>query len=134
MKKLICITMILCILPVIALADVDLSSLTYDELLALRDQLNGEIISRPEWKEVTVPSGIWYVGKDIPVGSYSIKPYNKGAFLTVENPSATFGKLIINQGVRNESNSVGKVELKEGYIVTVDGGSLIFTPPESLGF
>lgn len=131
MKKLMCITLILCVLPVIAIADVDLSSMTYDELLALRDQLNIEIFSRPEWKEVTVPGGQWSVGKDIPAGAYSLHPTKEGGFVTIYNEN---GKLIISQGIRDEENVIGKIELLEGYSVEISRGSLIFAPAIGLGF
>ena len=129
MKKLICIVLIL-MLPVIALAD-DLSSMSYEELLTLRQQITAEIMSRPEWKEVEVPSGIWIVGKDIPVGTYSIHPTARGAFLRVYTDK---NKMIANQGIRTESQAVGKIVLLEGYQVDVSDGSLIFSPPISLGF
>lgn len=134
MKKLIIAVLIAVMIPVIALADVDLASMSFEELKALQQAINEEIVKRPEWKEVIVPSGKWIVGKDIPAGDYSIKPYGGGAFLTVENPEGGFGRLVVNQGVRNSSNSIGKVILEEGYIVTVETGSLIFAPAIGLGF
>ena len=129
MKKLICIVLIL-MLPVIALAD-DLSSMSFDDLLTLRQQITAEIMSRPEWKEVEVPTGIWIVGQDIPVGFYSIHPAPGGAFLRIYTDKS---KMIINQGIRKENQAVGKIELLDGYQVEVSDGSLIFSPPISLGF
>lgn len=52
----------------------DLSGLSFDELIALRDQLNLAIWSSDEWQEVAVPVGIWEVGKDIPAGHWMITP------------------------------------------------------------
>lgn len=132
MKKLICAVLILCLFPVVALADApDMSGLTYDQLIELRNYLTQEIMSRPEWKEVQVPTGIWIVGTDIPVGSYSIHPTSGGAFLRIYTDK---NKMIINQGIRKENQAVGKIELLEGYQVEISDGSLIFSPPVSLGF
>ena len=74
-KKCILILTIVVLLSIFlssAVAEINLSSLTYKELLMLRDQLSKELMTRPEWKEVTVPAGDWIVGKDIPAGVYSI--------------------------------------------------------------
>ena len=52
---------------------IDLSQLTFDELVDLREQLNLAIWNSAEWQEVTVPQGVWEVGKDIPAGHWSIR-------------------------------------------------------------
>lgn len=54
-------------------ADLDLSSMSFDELVALRDQLNIAIWNSQEWQEVTVPAGVWEVGADIPAGHWTIR-------------------------------------------------------------
>lgn len=74
MKKLITIIMILTLaLPVIALADLpDISSLTFNELVQLREQINLAIWNSQEWQEVTVPIGVWKIGEDIPIGKWTI--------------------------------------------------------------
>lgn len=75
MKKLITMLLILALaLPVLALADLpDLSGLTYDELVQLRDKINFAMWNSQEWQEVTVPAGTWKVGENIPAGHWSIK-------------------------------------------------------------
>ena len=130
MKKLLCIIMILCMIPVISLAD-DLASMSYDDLIKLSRQVTAEIMNRPEWKEVTVPGGTWIVGEDIPVGTYSIMPTKTGGYVRITDAK---GKLVISQGVRKEETSIGKIELLDGYIVEIENGSVIFTPPKGLGF
>ena len=58
-----------------AFADLpDISSLSYDELIELRDLIDTAILNTQEWQEVTVPAGIWEVGKDIPVGHWMVYP------------------------------------------------------------
>lgn len=57
----------------VASADVDLSGMSYDELVALKDQINLAIWDSEEWQEVTVPQGIWVVGEDIPAGTWTVK-------------------------------------------------------------
>jgi len=76
MKKLITIILILALaIPASSLADLpDLSGLSFDELIQLKSKLNIAIWNCQEWQEVTVPPGVWEVGKDIPEGHWSIRP------------------------------------------------------------
>lgn len=131
MKKIVALIIVFMLVASVALADFDLSALSFDDLLSLSAQVNAEIMSRPEWKETTVPSGQWVVGEDIPAGFYSISPSEKGGYLRVRNES---GKIIISQGIRKETDAFSKYELKEGYSVEIENGSLIFAPAKSLGF
>lgn len=123
----------------LAVAETNLSELSYDELLALQQSINEEMKSRPEWKGVLVPAGIWTVGVDIPAGVYSISVCKEGQ----KGKVSVFGKEI-DDFVSNggciyplvfgyEYNTFGKVELKDGYKIniTVD---VYFAPPLSLGF
>ena len=73
MKRLLAIILVLISLVSFASAEVDLSGMTYDELVALKDQINLAIWNSQEWQEVTVPQGEWVVGQDIPVGKWTIE-------------------------------------------------------------
>lgn len=74
MKKLITLLLIAALLlPAAALADLpDISGLTYDELVQLKDKINLAMWNSQEWQEVTVPAGAWEIGKDIPEGYWTI--------------------------------------------------------------
>lgn len=75
--KRILVTLLTCmilLLTGIALAEgIDLSGLTYEELVALKDQINLAIWNSSEWQEVTVPQGVWKVGEDIPAGTWTVR-------------------------------------------------------------
>lgn len=133
MKKFLVMLLVICLLVPIAAADdgIDLSALSFDQLLDLQQKVTAEIISRPEWKEVTVPSGTWTVGRDIPAGEYSISATKTGGYLRIRDER---GSLLISNGIRDAEDRIGKVELKEGYTVEIERGSLIFAPAISLGF
>ena len=60
-----------------------LEGLTYDELVALRDQINLAIWNSQEWQEVTVPDGVWKVGEDIPAGHWTIGIASEDDYLDV---------------------------------------------------
>ena len=51
----------------------DLSGMTYQELVKLRDLINIAMWNSDEWQEVTVPQGVWKVGEDIPAGHWTVK-------------------------------------------------------------
>lgn len=57
----------------VASAEIDLSTLSFAELAALRDQCQLEMMQRDEWQEVTVPQGLWEVGVHIPAGTWTIR-------------------------------------------------------------
>lgn len=57
---------------------IDLSGMTFDQLVALRDQLNLAIWNSQEWQEVKIPAGIWKIGEDIPAGRWQINPKEGG--------------------------------------------------------
>ena len=75
MKKLIVLILILSLVPLAVLADVpDVSGLSFDELLTLREQVNLALWSCQEWHEVEVPAGFYSIGRDIPAGHWTITP------------------------------------------------------------
>ena len=63
---------VLLLLPIFASAEVDVKSLSTEELLALRVSIVDELMARGEMKSANVPAGEYVVGDDIPAGSYSI--------------------------------------------------------------
>ena len=130
MKKLIAlILVVLTLVPMVAFADVDLSGMSFDELVSLNGKLLKEIVSRPEFKEVTVPTGTYTVGEDIPAGTYSLGL-----------ASGTFGSMIKVNGfqdtyaVTSTDQNVGKIVLKDGDSVDISMGSVVFKPYVGLGF
>lgn len=153
MKKVItiCITLALIFaLAVPALADVDLSGLSFEELVALKSQIDLELFSRDEWQSVEVPQGLYLVGQDIPAGKWTVKaiptnwtevsvgrtladggmeltfPYKASEYLYGPNGS------MYKEGVRTELT----IEITDGDYVQIDMGSAIFEPfhGTSLGF
>lgn len=73
MKKiLVIIIAVLCIACAAAAEDIDISGLSFDQLVALKERINLALFESDEWQEVVVPQGIWKVGKDIPAGKWTI--------------------------------------------------------------
>ena len=135
MKRFLCILLI-CLMITPALAEsIDLSALSFDELRSLQTQLNKELVSRPEWKEVTVPMGIWVVGSDIPAGAYSIISTDSSTFFAVWEKAVNdySGMGCIYNEVINNKNKIGRIVLQDGWVVEFND-PVIFAPAVSLGF
>lgn len=157
MKKFLCSLCVLAFfLPPVAIADnvIDLSGMSYKELVSLKDQINLAIWNSQEWQEVTVPMGVWIVGEDIPAGHWTIKTdasyatilicdalndSGKGGdvwksdiyeFESIASPNGLFFDPVSD---RTEID----FKLKKGMYVIIDGGNVIFSPyagKPSLGF
>ena len=117
--------------PTIVPAQVTIQSswLTTQELIAMRKQVNEEIHSRPEWKEVEVPTGTWHVGTDIPAGAYSIRALDKRSYGTVYIYPKN-DEYFDNFYSLGDGNVIGKVVLEDGQKVETTC-AVIFAPPET---
>lgn len=74
MKKLIAMLIAATIMLSVAYADTpDISGLSFNELIALRAEVNKALMSSDKYQEVTVPQGEWEVGTDIPAGKWLVK-------------------------------------------------------------
>lgn len=146
MKKLLVFLLALILAAPAALAeDIDLSGLSYDELVALKDRINLAMWQSQEWQEVTVPEGIWAVGKDIPAGTWTISAVKKNYAHII------YGDALSSNGAEVSATSIGKfynkilsgpdsiftgdgelsyisITLQDGWYLQIDGDSVIFTP------
>ena len=137
LKRLFCLIACVCFLCASAFAEsIDLSHLSFEELFKLQSEIAKEIITREEWKQSIIPVGQWVVGKDIPQGEYSVTiPQGSGAHMTVTNPNELRTRQeLIDWFAFNDTDSIGKLILEEGYIVFVKAGDVIFSPVVPLGF
>lgn len=145
MKKCLILLTALCLLPALVLAaEIDLSGMSFDELVALRDQINLAIWESAEWEEVTVPQGVWKVGVDIPAGHWSIKPVDGGDcwvkygdVLDSSGKDIDYSPAKISETLTSPLNSYYSansdlteidIEAKDGYYFVIDFGSAVFSP------
>lgn len=147
---LICLIIIsMVIIPCYA-ENIDLSGMTLNELIALKDQINLAIWNSNEWQEVTVPQGEWVVGEDIPAGTWTVKCADinqtnymmKECDLTITSDEDTNWVIVYNPNHQDyaagEVTEV-KLDLKEGMtvIINISYAPAVFTPyagKPSLGF
>ena len=125
MKKIISLVLVLLLFPALAMAEINLSSMTNDELIQLKTQILDELLTRSEIKEVKVPAGEYTVGEDIPAGNYTVYADSAACMLTVNEYEALH--------YLGEGNHIGKLVLKDGDVVNIVG-SCIFTVYQGLGF
>ena len=135
MKKLLSVLLVLCVLalPVCAFAEIDLSGLSFAELIDLRQQIDRLLFGSDEYKEVTVPQGNYTVGVDIPAGAYSLSVSSFATCTIYEDSSADFDKLVGMYALSADS-PVAKLERTDGQYVELSGGSVVFKTYTGLGF
>lgn len=128
MKKLACIlVVVLIMIPFASFAENNLASMSFDELVALKNRIMAELVERGELKEVKVPAGTYTVGDQIPAGEYSVA-LAKGGILAA---------VIVNEYediyAVTEEDGIGRLVLEKGDTVEISS-TVIFTKFAGLGF
>lgn len=133
---------------------VQLSELSYDDLIALKNSINLAIWLSDEWQEVTVPQGVWKVGEDIPAGHWTVKCTSGARSSTIEwgeklsdtgDSIAWSGRYSLYNHVYNPANYKNSdeylyeysFEVRNGDYIIIEDGSAVFMPyagKPSLGF
>lgn len=96
-KMLISIIALVMIMPACSFADLpDLSGLSFDELVQLKEQINLVLWNSQEWQEVRVPKGIYEIGVDIPEGYWTLTAHSRDSESYIycdqlDETKATFG-------------------------------------------
>ena len=116
----------------------DVSSMTYDELVALNGQINAAMAKQNKIDAITVPMGEYTVGVDIPAGAYSIKiaevtsPYRiPSSTITVYSKSGVIDERFY---LSNATPVIGKVTLKDGYTIKISGDSILLSSYKGIGY
>ena len=105
MKKIVSVVLLLVLTCCVAYAEVNLSTMTTEELITLRTSIVKELMDRGALKSANVPAGEYVIGKDIPAGDYSITT-------TQILVNVIYGDF--NMYMVTPDNSVGKITLKDG--------------------
>ena len=151
MKKLISFFLIIALLlPAAALSDLfDISGLSYDELLALRDVVNEAILSSSENETIKLDPGVWAVGIDFPAGVWLVSPLDNqfmhlwyGDKLNDSGTNAGLGwdsvngynKMLSTKKAKDGSwkdpdyPHFVKITMREGWYI-INGGTVVLTRP-----
>ncbi len=116
---------VLLLLPIFASAEVDVKSLSTEELLALRVSIVDELMARGEMKSANVPAGEYVVGDDIPAGSYSITTDQLLVTIVIGDYDGMY--------VVSPDSPVGKLTLKVGDKIQITG-KIVLTKYSGLSF
>lgn len=136
-----------------ASTDIDLSGMSLNELIELKNKINLAMFETDGWEEVIVPEGVYVIGEDIPEGKWTVHAAPKheaglvhGSCLDnngrVRNSNEhSFFKMVTDEEYKKydkyyDFESVN-VDLVDGFFLEVFGSSVIFTPYEGktdLGF
>lgn len=138
MKKIACLVLALLLaFGIVATAEstlnIDLSGLSFAELVQLRKEIDILIFGSEEYKEVSVPAGDYVIGEDIPAGVYSLDCKSMAMFEVYSNASKDFMSMVACHTVGG-GETVGKIELIDGQTVSITVGSVIFKTYTGLGF
>ena len=149
-KKITVAVIIFCLMGFVTISAIastpDLSGLSYDELVSLKEQINLAIWNSAEWEEVEVPQGVYQIGVDIPAGHWTIKCADEWRYTKIswgENLSDSGEKIewkgrysmdnwIYNPNHKSYKKGAGiteyPCEVKDGEYMVIDGGSAVFMP------
>lgn len=146
MKKIISLFLVLLMAFPAFAEDIDLSGLSYAELVALKDRINLAMWKSEEHFEVTVPRGTWIVGVDIPAGHWTVKCHPStwatriswGDHLNENKESISYwGRYSIGNTVYNPNNetfdpinewSEYSFEVQDGDYIEIEYGAAVFMP------
>lgn len=135
MKKVLAIVLLLTLCIFASAESIDLSGMSYDELLELRQAVELAIWNSDGWQEVEVPAGIYVIGEDIPEGRWTVKPNGSLSSITVypnksDYTDQTYDYIAMEMIQKDESFNL---EVNSGNCLEISGGALIFTPYVSAG-
>ena len=138
MKKLCTVLIVLALLcPVVLAEGVDLSGMSYEELLDLRAAVDEAIWASDGWQEVEVPGGVYVIGEDIPAGRWSVSTKSLMTSFTLYPQKSDYTDQTyeyITMQILSEGDSY-TLECNEGNCLEL-GGTVIFKPftGAALGF
>lgn len=139
MKRMTCfvfiITILLTSISISLAADIDLSGMTYTELINLQARVQRAIMETEEWQEVNVPAGLYQVGVDIPAGKWNVTMLNKWARIKigsklesnqneVSSKSPDYYTVQINKDVPSQV-----ISFLDGQYVEIYNAGVVFTTP-----
>lgn len=141
MKKIFSLLLVFVILsmPAALAEEIDVKKYSYKQLELIEKAIRHEMMTRPEWKRVTVPVGIWKVGDDIPAGTYSIRATPEGItsvnlWRRAKDDYSSNGLILCESVIFDETDLIGKVIFEEGNVLEISGSPVYLCPPVSLEF
>ena len=131
MKKVLCVLLVIALVGAAAYAAIDLSGMSFEELLDLKARVDKALWASDELQKVLVPSGDYVIGDDIPAGRWTIfVSGSDSSYVHIEDEKGGYvDSYYLTNGER------ANVTLKDGYVIELNG-QIFFTPytGAALGF
>lgn len=153
MKKITCILLLValmgCLVMPACAEGIDLTALTWEELLELKAAITLEQLTRDEWEEVEVPQCVYKVGEDIPVGKWTVTcktgrccDFEFGDRLNEDGHSLSWSGVYDYAYIYKDAGADGKqteytFDAKDSYYIIIDDAPATFSPftgARDLGF
>lgn len=149
MRKIVCIVMVfVALLSCIAFAEIDVSDMSFSELVEARELITQAMWASDEWQEVEVPAGLYQIGVDIPAGYWTVRPAGVNTCMikygnTLEDNGNELDYPCVSEQITDPEDGYAKYnsitelswQMEEGYYFSTDQ-TVIFTPYQgtNLGF
>ena len=135
MKKLLSIVIFFALLAGCAYScaeDIDLKSMSFEELIDLDTRLKAELLTRPETEDVIFVPGEYLVGEDIEPGTYYVRyatgSANCGSIRVYAD--ATEEKRIYSESSYEVRQDQYKITLESGNLVKIEDSGMAFSLTE----
>lgn len=127
-------------------AEIDLSELSFDDLIQLRQDVNDALFTSPEWESVTVPQGVYQVGVDIPACHWTLNAVENDYTAVyycekLDEHGLMYGRGYCASYVLSNTPAKGNIgidiDMEEGMYIIIERSVAVFTPytgARDLGF
>lgn len=128
------------VIPVANASEIDLSSMPYSELLALKEKVGMALWKSADFQEVTVPAGLYQVGVEIPSGQWTVTKMDNWARIKigsalnetqneVDHRSQGYYTVQVNNDVPSQT-----ITFVDGMYVEIYNAGLVFSTPTGASF
>lgn len=124
MKRFVLVFFVLCLAIPLSYAEVNVASLSTDELFALQDEINLELADRGQYPVLS--AGKYIVGQDIGAGTYTVQEYSNGEdyshgwSIRIYDSEADYDSDSISEIYSIASTDSAKIILSDEQIVIVE--------------
>lgn len=132
MKKLatLILTIALILAPA-AHADIDLSGMSFNELVELQEKVTAAMWASDEWQEVELPAGMYVIGDDIPAGQWDFSCENGMVMIkvwkSVDEYTQNGDKIWLNVISANAGEKATAL-FSDGQVIQLFPSSAVFYP------
>lgn len=109
-------------------ANIDLSGMSFNELVELQSEVNKALWASDGWKKVEVPVGTYEVGSEIPAGKYTVSRYEDEGFQYFRVGTKIEKGRLRGYTITSDLEHPLNVILEEGTFIEISDKPAIFTP------